>query len=424
MSISKGLVSLVNEVYSERAHASPDIACSTVVASSAGYTQEQLATLPVGANLGMSCGNPVSSARLRKGEAVLDLGSGGGIDVFLAADLVGSNGVVVGLDASKDMIDLARQNAKVKGVRPPHIAFAHASLTDDLPIESNSVDCILSNCVLNLLPVAAKASVLKEAFRVLKPGGRINLADVVAIREMPPHIKTDMTHYVNCVSGAVTPEEYKGFLMDAGFDEISLIDTGKDLTACSGPPQERQSAPGEQCCTQPPAASAVKSNLNFREYAASYQVSASKPCKPASPVSATVLKNWWYGYPEVKSTPTSLAADDVATLIRDPTKSNKDFTVIDVRRNDHAGGHVRGSHQCPAQTFYDNAPGYFDKFKDSEEVIFYCQSSNGQGPRCAGWYQDYLNSIGYTSSKAYVLAGGIKGWMSKYKGEDDLVDYD
>ncbi|KAF5356906.1 hypothetical protein D9756_006872 [Leucocoprinus leucothites] len=425
MTTAQDITQLVDAVYSERARSGINPS-SSGAASSAGYTTEQLSSVPEGANLGLGCGCPVPTAGLQKGEVVLDLGSGGGLDALLAADQVGPTGAVVGLDGSEDMIALARRNAKSKGLKPPHVAFARALLTEELPIESSAVDCVLSNCVLNLVPGEGKAAILKEIFRVLKPGGRIHLADVVAIREMPNNVKNDMSNYVNCISGAMPREEYQSLLEAAGFTEISLINLEKDLTACWPRPMqiEPQSSAGgnKSCC------SAQQSDTGFsldpNEFVSSYQISARRPREPAVPVSPTVLKNWWYAYPEVRSTPDAFTAEEVAAFIRDPTKTSKDFTVIDVRRNDHAGGHVRGSLQCPAQSFYDDAPGYFEKFKDSENVIFYCQSSNGRGPRCAGWYQDYLNSVGHTSSKAYVMAGGIKGWMSRFKGEEGLVDYD
>ncbi|KAL9710082.1 hypothetical protein Ac2012v2_006377 [Leucoagaricus gongylophorus] len=414
MTTVEAITKFVNAAYGERARSGTDKSFSTTVAYRAGYTTEQLSSLPEGANLGLSCGCPVLSSRLQRGEVVLDLGSGGGLDVFLAAHQVGPTGTVIGLDASEDMIALARRNAKSKGLRPPHVAFAKASLAEELPIESASVDCVISNCVLNLLPGEGKIAVLKDAFRALKPGGRLNLADVIALHEIPADIKNDLGSFVDCISGAVSEEEYRSLLQVAGFINISFVREG-ELTACgSGPQRDNYSESPNQKSMSP---------TNSGDFVASYRITAFKP-NSAETISPTALKNWWYAYPEVKSTPDALTVEQVAAMIRDPSQGRKDFTVIDVRQNDHTGGHVRGSFQCPAQSFYDDSPGYFERFKDSEKVIFYCQSSNGRGSRCAGWYQDYLDSVGCNSSEAYIMAGGIKEWMGKFKGEEDLVDCD
>ncbi|KAJ3574912.1 hypothetical protein NP233_g1432 [Leucocoprinus birnbaumii] len=393
---SDDIINLVNAVYSDRARTGVDKACN--------YIFEALSDLAYSARtLALDVG-PLSQLRgLKVGEVVLDLGSGGGIDVLLAAEQIGPSGVAVGLDSSEDMIALARQNAKAKGVKPPHVAFAKASLDKELPIESSSVDCVLSNCVVNLLPGDGKSKLMKEVFRVLKPGGRLHLADVVATREIPEDIKSDMTNYVNCVSGAISRDEYQRILQDAAFVDISLTNLAKDLTACCSGTPPRQGCNQSSCGSQKPS---TKIAFNPNDFVASYQISAWKPRDPADPVSSTVLKNWWYAYPDVMSIPDAMTAEEVAALIRDPTKSSKKVTVVDVRRNDHAGGHVRGSVQCPAQTFYEDAP----ELKRTWTPL--------------RWYQDYLNSIENTSSKAYVMAGGIKGWLSKFKGEEDLVDYD
>lgn len=414
MSTVEAITKFVNAAYSQLARSEVDKDYSTTVASRAGYTAEQLSVLPEGANLGLSCGCPILSSGLQQGEVVLDLGSGGGLDVFLAANQVGPTGVVIGLDGSEDMIALARRNAASKGLKPPHVAFAKASLVEELPVEPASVDCVVSNCVLNLLPGEGKTVVLKEAFRVLKPGGRMNLADVIATHDIPADLRNDLECIVDCISGAISEEEYRGLLQAAGFINISFIQEG-ELTAC-GSGTERNNSSGslnQEALAKKPS-----------DFVASYRISVSKPCYPAEAISPTVLKNWWYAYPEVKSTPDALTTEQVAALVRDPNQNSTDFTVIDVRRNDHMGGHVRGSLQCPAQSFYDDLPGYFERFKDSKKIIFYCQSSNGRGPRCAGWYQDHLDSVGYTSSKAYIMAGGIREWMGKFKGEEDLVEYD
>ncbi|KAF5315928.1 hypothetical protein D9611_005013 [Ephemerocybe angulata] len=420
-------VKAVNETYSARAlTAGQDTERSTSIAQAFGYSPEELKAIPAEANMGLSCGNPTAVAKLKEGERVLDLGSGGGIDVFLVAAKVGPTGQAIGLDGSADMISLARKNAAKQGLQPPHVAFVQASLEKDLPIESNSIDCIISNCVINLLPPSGKANVFKEAYRVLKPGGRIVLDDIVAKKPLPDNVKSNLAGYVSCISGAVTEDEYRAFVGDAGFKDVLFVDRKGDLSVY----WQGDTAPNT-CCSGPTDLSVCPDfpeNFDANEWAGSYQIYALKPLgnEPVE-ASPTTLLRWWDAYPTVKSSPQFLTADEVVDLVRNPElKGNDKLAVIDVRRNDHGGGHVRGSEQWPAQTFYDDLPAFFEKHKNTEQVIFYCQSSNGRGPRSAGWYQDYLDSRAPDNhaSKAYVLQGGIKGWKAKFTGHDDLLDYD
>ncbi|KAF4613837.1 hypothetical protein D9613_008096 [Agrocybe pediades] len=399
------------------------------VAEAFGYTDEELSSVPEGAHMGLSCGNPVATATIKeailrvnqKGETVVDLGSGGGIDVFLAAQKVGPSGKAIGLDMSEDMIALARKNAAKKGLKPPHVAFVQAYLTEPLPIESNSVDCIISNCVINLLPQEGKAFALKEVHRILKPGGRVVLNDIVAKKPLPENIKNDMASYVGCISGAIVIDEYKMLLQDAGLGNLLFVDTKSDLGVYYQSSEDGGALGTPGCCTPaPPGTKAGKPDYDVNEWVASYQIYALKEDGPAE-IPSTALLRWWDAYPVVKSSPPSMTAEEVASLIR---SSATDFAVIDVRRNDHAGGHVRGSHNVHAQTFYDELPEVYQKFKDVPKVIFYCQSSNGRGPRCAGWYQDYLDSQGNKTSSAFVLKGGIKNWLSTFEGQEDLIDKD
>ncbi|PPQ83503.1 hypothetical protein CVT25_006993 [Psilocybe cyanescens] len=315
--------------------------------------------------------------------------------------------------------NLARKNAAQKGLKPPHVAFVQASLTEPLPIESDSVDCILSNCVINLLSFESKASLLKEVHRILKPGGRIVLDDIVAKKELPEDIKNDIASYVGCISGAVLLEQYKAILHDAGFSDVLCVDNKSDLGVYYGPSEHGGATDKTpNCCPPAPPGSRVeRPEYDVNEWASSYQIFALKQGSLVS-TPPSVLLRWWDAYPTVKSSPSSVTADEVAALIRGQ-RSAHDFAVID-------GGHVRGSYNYHAQTFFDDLPGFYEKFKDTKQVIFYCQSSNGRGPRCAGWYQDYLNtkeSSDHTSA-GYVLKGGIKNWLSKFEGEEDLVDRD
>jgi ubiquinone/menaquinone biosynthesis C-methylase UbiE len=184
-----------------------------------GYSEEDIKAVPEGANLGLGCGNPIALASLREGETVLDLGSGGGFDCFLAADKVGKKGRVIGIDMTPEMIDKARENAE-KG-KYENVEFRLGEI-ENLPAADNSVDIIISNCVINLAP--DKKNVFKEAYRVLKPGGRLMISDIVLQKELPDSIKSSIEAYVGCVSGAVMKDEYIEAIKEAGFKEVKLID--------------------------------------------------------------------------------------------------------------------------------------------------------------------------------------------------------
>jgi len=182
-----------------------------------GYSAEELASVPAGANMGLGCGNPQAIAALKSGEVVLDLGSGAGFDSFLAAKQVGSKGKVIGVDMTPDMIIRAEENA-IKGSFD-NVEFRLGEI-EKLPVEDNCIDVILSNCVINLSP--DKPSVYKEAYRVLRPGGRLAISDMVASVELPPEIKEDHALYSSCVAGALRVDELTGILEEAGFKEIEI----------------------------------------------------------------------------------------------------------------------------------------------------------------------------------------------------------
>ena len=189
------------------------------ISKSIGYTEEELKAVPEGANLGLGCGNPVALASLREGETVLDLGSGAGFDCFLAADKVGGKGRVIGVDMTPEMLERARENAR-KG-NYGNVEFRLGEI-ENLPVADNSVDIIISNCVINLSP--DKRSVFQEAFRVTKPGGRLMVSDIVLLKELPDFIKNSIEAYIGCLSGAVLKEEYIGAIEAAGFRDVRIVD--------------------------------------------------------------------------------------------------------------------------------------------------------------------------------------------------------
>ena len=186
-------------------------------AQKAGYSLLDLAAVPEGANLGLGCGNPLATADLKPGETVLDLGCGAGFDCFLARQRVGKGGHVIGVDMTADMINLARRNAM--SCENNNIDFRLGEI-EHLPVADNSVDVIISNCVLNLSP--DKEQVFKEAWRVLKPGGRLAISDVVAQTELPDAILNDPALLTGCIAGAATAVEIRDMLDRTGFSQINI----------------------------------------------------------------------------------------------------------------------------------------------------------------------------------------------------------
>lgn len=187
--------------------------------SKLGYSEDDLNSVPKGANLALGCGNPTAHASIQEGETVLDLGAGGGLDCFIAANKVGKTGKVIGVDMTPQMIDRARENAR-KG-NYENIEFRLGEI-ENLPVANDSVDLIISNCVINLSP--NKKRVFNEAFRVLKPGGRIMISDIVLLKELPDVIKENMEAYVGCISGAIMKDRYLGLIEEAGFQDVEIME--------------------------------------------------------------------------------------------------------------------------------------------------------------------------------------------------------
>lgn len=188
------------------------------ISKNIGYTEEDLRKAPEGANLELGCGNPTALASLKEGETVLDLGSGAGFDCFLAADKVGKHGMVIGVDITPEMIDKARENAKKGNYK--NVEFRLGEI-ENLPAADSSVDVVISNCVINLSP--DKKRVFKEAYRLLKPGGRLMISDIVLLKELPDSIKNSVKAYVGCLSGALMKHEYIEIIKEAGFDSVKII---------------------------------------------------------------------------------------------------------------------------------------------------------------------------------------------------------
>jgi arsenite methyltransferase len=197
--------------------------CSTPtsdeISKKIGYSEEDINSVPEGANLGLGCGNPVALASLKEGETVLDLGSGAGFDCFLAASRVGKNGGVIGVDMTPEMIDNARKNAR-KG-KYQNVEFRLGEI-ENLPVADGTIDVVISNCVINLSP--DKKRVFEEAFRVLKPNGRLMISDIVLSRKLPEIIKKSIQAYIGCLSGAEMKNKYLKMIEDAGFQEVKVIE--------------------------------------------------------------------------------------------------------------------------------------------------------------------------------------------------------
>lgn len=274
---------------------SNDHAGVRAVAEAFGYSPAELETMPAGANMGLSCGNPTAAASIRPGETVVDLGCGGGMDVFLAAEKVGPDGKAIGIDMTPKMIDLANENAR-KGIggKPFTNVDFRLGHIDNLPLPDGSADCVISNCVINLAP--DKAAVFREIFRVLKPGGRVAVSDIALKQPLPPDLLQDVMAYVGCIAGAIRIDDYRAGLLAAGFTAVHVTDTGSDLNAytkvegqsgCCSPLMESSTLPtASSCCGGTPCSDGtevhagltdVLQRYNVNDYAASVRVYAVKP---------------------------------------------------------------------------------------------------------------------------------------------------
>jgi SAM-dependent methyltransferase len=248
------------------------------VAEAFGYSADELSSIPAEANLGLSCGNPIATANLKPGEVLVDLGSGGGLDVFLAAEKVGPTGTAIGIDMTPQMIDLARSNANKSGTK--NVEF-HLATIDRLPLPDASVDVVISNCVINLAP--DKDAVFREIVRVLKPGGRLAVSDIALKQTLPDELAKSVAAYVGCISGALPIDDYRRRLVEAGFAQVVVVDSGADLNAyaklenqsgCCSPTMT--SAPGDGTSVHEGLA-ALLDRFDVNDYAASVKVYAVKP---------------------------------------------------------------------------------------------------------------------------------------------------
>jgi len=241
--------------------------------------------------MGLSCGNPTATAHLRPGEVVVDLGSGGGLDVFLAARMVRPTGRAIGIDMTTAMIERARTNAKAGGYT--NVEF-YQSTIDQIPLPDASVDCVISNCVLNLAP--DKPAVFREIARVLKPGGRVAVRDIALKHELPEAVAQSMAAYLGCIAGAIKIDDYKNGLLAAGFEHVEIVDSGADLNAyakienqagCCSPAMDTTNplwVVEESCCTSAPVEPSLHDDLtvllsqhDVNAAAASVKVYAVKP---------------------------------------------------------------------------------------------------------------------------------------------------
>ena len=197
-----------------------------IISLGIGYSGEEIKAVPEGANLGLGCGNPVAIASLKPGEIVLDLGAGAGFDSFLAAQRVGKSGKVIGIDMTPDMVEKARNNASKGGYT--NVEFRTGEL-ENLPVADSSVDVIISNCVINLAP--DKRRVFAEAFRVLKPSGRLMVSDMVLLKELPENLRNSEEAYVACIAGAIMKDDYLAAIEEAGFTGVTIVEE-KTYYAC------------------------------------------------------------------------------------------------------------------------------------------------------------------------------------------------
>jgi SAM-dependent methyltransferase len=302
MSDSKAILENVRRRYSSVASSglSSNLEGVRAVAEAFGYTAEELASIPAEANMGLSCGNPTATSGLRPGEVVVDLGCGGGLDVLLAAEKVGPQGKSIGIDMTQEMVNLARRNAEtgIGGEPVENVEFYQATI-DKLPLPDESVDCVISNCVINLAP--DKEAVFREVFRVLRPGGRLAVSDIALKKTLPEEVQKSLLAYVGCIAGAIPIEVYRKQLGESGFAAVEILDSGADLNAyamaenasgcctpaeSSGPSRPQPNNAGCCCSGSKDDAVGIHDELSdllgrydVNEFAASVKVFALKPAR-------------------------------------------------------------------------------------------------------------------------------------------------
>jgi arsenite methyltransferase len=260
------------------------------VAEAFGYSPEELSSIPAESNMGLSCGNPTAIASIRPGEVIVDLGSGGGLDVFLASQLVGPSGLAIGIDMTPAMIERAQKNALAGGYQ--NVEF-HLATIDKIPLADASVDCVISNCVINLAP--DKPAVFREIARILKPGGRLAVSDIALKGELPVAVAQSLAVYAGCIAGAIHINAYREGLLAAGFEHVEIVESGADLNAyakvenqgaCCSPSMDTsngQPVHPESCCsTHKPESlhqdlATLLSDFDVNAAAASVKVYAVKP---------------------------------------------------------------------------------------------------------------------------------------------------
>ncbi len=250
---------IVKERYGKIAQKQKGCGCgcgpdTTEFAKSIGYSEEELKNIPDESNLALSCGNPTALAGLKEGEVVLDLGSGAGFDCFLAASRVGPKGRVIGVDMTSEMVEKAKDNARKNRVE--NVEFRLGEI-ENLPVEDDSVDAVISNCVINLS--ADKPRVFQEINRVLKPGGRVAISDIALLKELPKRVRENVEAYAGCVAGAVLVDEYKKLVEISGLKDVKL--TAQNISACVEPN------------TQDPLGKALSDGLDQGETLEGYVVS-------------------------------------------------------------------------------------------------------------------------------------------------------
>jgi len=219
--IKKFVKDRYGEIVSKGDSCCPSPCCAADLAQQAksmGYSEKEIRSLPEAAVMGLGCGNPTALAELKEGETVLDLGSGGGLDVFLAAQKVGEKGRVIGVDMTTEMVEKAEENARKGNYK--NVEFRLGEI-ETLPVEDNSIDVIISNCVINLSP--DKLATYKEAFRVLKSGGRILISDLVTEGELPEDVRRSFDAWAECIAGALEKQEYLNTIKKAGFREVAIV---------------------------------------------------------------------------------------------------------------------------------------------------------------------------------------------------------